>query len=128
MKILLDSHAFFWWTVDHPNLSRAARGAIEDPDNEVLVSAVVAWEMATKVRLGRRNDARSIVASFEEVVTRNGFLPLSTSVRHARTAGLLACSHADPFERILAAQANLEEVPLVTADSAFKVLKTQVIW
>jgi PIN domain nuclease of toxin-antitoxin system len=128
MKILLDSHTFFWWTIDHPKLSHGAHAATEDPDNEVFVSAVAAWEMATKVRLGKWNDAKPIVASFDEIVTRSGFMPLPISVRHARTAALLTCSHGDPFDRILAAQSKLGDVPLVTADEIFKVLRTHVIW
>jgi PIN domain nuclease of toxin-antitoxin system len=128
MKLVLDSHVFFWWSVNHPNLSRAARTVIEDPDNEVYASAVVAWEMATKVRLGKWNEARPVAVSFDDVVIRNGFVPLSISPVHARVAGFLPGRHGDPFDRMLAAQAQVEQMPLVTADPAFKAFGTTVIW
>lgn len=128
MKLVLDSHVFFWWSVDHPKLSRAARMAIEDPDNEVYASAVVAWEMATKVRLGKWSEARPMAMSFDDVVIRNGFLPLSISPAHARVAGFLPGRHRDPFDRMLAAQAQVEQMPLVTADPAFRAFGTKTVW
>jgi PIN domain nuclease of toxin-antitoxin system len=128
MKILLDSHVFFWWSVDHPKLSRAARNVIEDPENEILVSAVVAWEMATKVRLGKWEEARPVVTVLDEVIVRNSFLPLPISIVHARVAGSLAGRHGDPFDRMLAAQAQIEIIQLITADPVFKAFGTRVIW
>jgi PIN domain nuclease of toxin-antitoxin system len=86
------------------------------------------WEMATKVRLGRWDEAAPIIASFDEVIQRYGFLPLSITIAHARLAGSLNATHRDPFDRVLAAQAQLEDIPLVTADPAFRMFGTQVIW
>jgi PIN domain nuclease of toxin-antitoxin system len=128
MKLVLDSHAFFWWTIDHPKLSRAARLAIEDPDNEVYASAVVAWEMATKVRIGKWPEARGTAESFDDVVARNRFAPLPISTAHARVAGFLPIRHGDPFDRMLAAQAQIEQAPLVTADPVFREFGVSVIW
>ena len=128
MKLVLDSHVFFWWSVNHPKLSRTARVAIEDPENEVYASAVVAWEMATKVRLGKWHEARPVAVLFDDVVIRNGFTPLSISPVHARVAGFLPGRHGDPFDRMLAAQAQVEQMPLVTADPAFRAFGTTVIW
>src|SRR5215472_4793568 len=113
MKMVLDSHAFVWWLTDDARLSRLARRAIENAANEVLVSAIVAWELATKVRLGKWAEASSVTFSFEDVVAREGFSPLSISVTHGRIAGLLPGSHRDPFDRMLAAQAQVEGAPLV---------------
>jgi PIN domain nuclease of toxin-antitoxin system len=128
MKLVLDSHAFFWWVVDHPRLTLAARAAIEDADNEVYVSAVVAWEMATKVRIGKWPDARAIAESFDVAVERSSFLPLAITLQHARVAGFLQGRHSDPFDRMLAAQSRIEGMPLVTADPVFKAFGTKVIW
>jgi PIN domain nuclease of toxin-antitoxin system len=128
MKLVLDSHAFFWWTIDHPKLSRAARAAIENPDNEIYASAVVAWEMATKVRIGKWPQARAVAESFDAVVARNRFVTLSISTAHARVAGFLPIRHGDPFDRMLAAQAQIEQMPLVTADPVFKEFGVNVIW
>jgi PIN domain nuclease of toxin-antitoxin system len=124
----LDSHAFFWWCVDHPKLSRSARRAIENPDNGVYVSAVAAWEIATKVRLGRWNEASALASNFEDVIVRERFLPMPISIAHARLAGALMGNHGDPFDRMLAAQSQIENIPLVTADPVFKAFGSRVIW
>jgi PIN domain nuclease of toxin-antitoxin system len=128
MRLVLDSHVFFWWTVDHPRLSRAARAAIADPDNEVLVSAAVVWEMATKVRIGKWPEARSLAENFDAATARSGFTPLSISAAHTRLAGFLPGRHGDPFDRVLAAQSQVEEAPLITADPVFKAFRTKTIW
>jgi PIN domain nuclease of toxin-antitoxin system len=128
MKLALDSHAFFWWVVDHPRLTSAARAAIEDPDDEVYVSAAVAWEMATKVRLGKWPDARAIAENFDAAVERSSFLPLAITLQHARAAGFLQGRHGDPFDRMLAAQSRIENMPLVTGDPVFNAFGTKVIW
>jgi PIN domain nuclease of toxin-antitoxin system len=128
MRVLLDSHVFFWWSVDHPKLSRAARGAIEDPENEIYVSAVVAWEMATKIRLGKWEEAGPVAAVLDEAIARNNFLPLPISIIHGRVAGSLTSRHGDPFDRMLAAQAQIEIAQLITADPVFKAFGTRVIW
>jgi PIN domain nuclease of toxin-antitoxin system len=128
MNLILDSHTFFWWTTDHPKLSRAARKAIEERGNEIFVSAVVAWEMATKVRLGKWPEARAIVETFEDATARDYFIPLAISTMHARTAGSLIGHHGDPFDRMLAAQSQIEQMPLVTADPAFKAFGIRTIW
>ncbi|HEX5243418.1 MAG TPA: type II toxin-antitoxin system VapC family toxin [Tepidisphaeraceae bacterium] len=128
MKLALDSHAFFWWVIDHPRLTPAARAAIEDPDNEVYVSAAVAWEMATKVRIGKWHGARAIAENFDAALARSAFLPLAITLQHGRIAGFLPGGHADPFDRMLAAQSQVEGMPLVTADPVFKAFGTKVIW
>lgn len=128
MKLVLDSHVFFWWVVDHPRLTPTACAAIEDADNEIYVSAVVAWEMAMKVRTGKWREARAIAENFGAAIERSSFLPLAITLRHARVAGFLEGRHDDPFDRMLAAQSHIENMPLVTADPVFKAFGTKVIW
>ncbi|MBV8799422.1 MAG: type II toxin-antitoxin system VapC family toxin [Alphaproteobacteria bacterium] len=128
MKLTLDSHAFFWWVVDHSALTDAARAALEDPDNEVYVSAVVPWEIVTKVRLGKWPEARAVAENFEAALERSSFLPLAITLQHARVAGFLQGRHGDPFDRMLAAQSQIECMPLVTAHPVFKSLGIRVIW
>ena len=128
MKLVLDSHVFFWWLIDDPKLSRPARRAIESPANQIFASAVIAWELATKVRLGKWTEAGVIAFSFEDLVTREGFIPLSISPVHARIAGFLSAPHGDPFDRMLAAQSQVENASLVTADTAFRAFGTKTLW
>lgn len=128
MKYILDTHALLWWWTDDPALSPRVRELIQDEANEVLVSAVSAWEIATKYRLGKLDIGRDAVARFDELVTLDGFSHLPVSYLHALRAGGLLNDHRDPFDRMLAAQSLIEGVPLVTRDTAFDALGTATIW
>ncbi|NEV60788.1 type II toxin-antitoxin system VapC family toxin [Thiorhodococcus minor] len=128
MRVLLDTHAFLWWVTDDPRLSAAARAAIGDEANGVLVSAASAWEIATKHRLGKLGEAGGAVARFAELVTADGFEHLAVSYLHALKAGSYQSAHRDPFDRMLAAQSALEGLPLVTRDPAFADFGTKTLW
>ncbi len=126
MRALLDTHTLYWWVSDHPQLSLTARRIIADAGNEILVSAAVAWELATKTRLGKWQAANALAADFEAIVASQGFLPLPITLAHARRAGLLEAAHRDPFDRMLAAQAEIEGAVLISADPAFQALDVSV--
>jgi PIN domain nuclease of toxin-antitoxin system len=112
----------------NPRCSVRAREAIEASDAEPFISAASAWEIATKVRAGRWEDAETIANDLDAVMDQFGFRPLPITVAHGRLAGLLPGAHRDPFDRMLAAQAILEAMPLVTADRAFRDFDVQVLW
>lgn len=116
MKLLLDTHAFLWWLADDPQLEAQARELVADPRAVVYVSAVSLWEIAIKSRLGKL-DAGS--ADLLEEIATNDFLQLPISARHALLAGSLPGHHEDPFDRMLIAQAWMEELTIVTRDAAF---------
>ncbi|HKM88612.1 MAG TPA: type II toxin-antitoxin system VapC family toxin [Xanthobacteraceae bacterium] len=128
MRVLVDTHAFFWWVIDKPKLSARARALLVEEDNEVFVSAVVAWELATKARLGKWPQALPIATNIASVIADNRFTALTITIEHARTAGLLAGAHRDPFDRMLAAQSQVEGMPLVSADPVFRGFGTAVMW
>jgi PIN domain nuclease of toxin-antitoxin system len=128
MRLLLDTHAFFWWLKGDRRLSTRAGVAIDNADNDILVSAVVAWEMASKSRIGKWPEGRIVVDDIEGVVAAKGLEPLPVSLAHARRAGLLDGEHRDPFDRLLAAQAEIEGATLVTADSVFRTFGVSVLW
>ncbi len=128
MRLLLDTHAFLWWVTDAPQLSRAARAAIADPVHEVLVSAASAWEIATKQRLGKLSGVPEASLRFNELVLAGGFVHLAVDHRHAVRAGVFQVDHRDPFDRMLAAQCELERCTLVTLDPAFALFGTQTLW
>jgi len=124
MKVLLDTHAFLWWLGDDPTLSPAAREAIRNPDALVHVSAASIWEIAIKVTLGRLDVQDSDCAAEIEA---NGFVDLAITARHAQTAGALPRHHDDPFDRMLIAQAQLENLVLITHDRRLRRYGTPIV-
>lgn len=92
---------------------------MEDPSNEVIISAATAWEVATKFRLGRLPEAEVLVTSYDKHVATLGARELPVLTRHALTAGLFPVAHGDRFDRMLAAQALVEDLPLITKDPVF---------
>lgn len=127
MRLLLDTHALLWWVFADAKLSRRARAAI-DADNEVFVSAASAWEIATKHRIGRLPDARVVADDIRAVLVAEGFSELAISVGHAQRAGSLDGHHSDPFDRMLIAQAMLEDMTLVSNERAFDAYGVKRLW
>ena len=119
MRYLLDTHALAWWLLDLPRLGAGAREAIAEAENEIFVSAVSAFEIATKYRLGKWPEIAELVKDFEEILKKERFKHLTVSVEHAFLAGHIPAAHKDPFDRILAAQCRLENLSLITIDAAF---------
>jgi len=128
VKLLLDTHTVVWWWLDDPRLPATARGMIASSANTVCVSAVSAWEIATKNRLGKWPDVDRIVAEFGSLLRRSRFVPLAITVEHAGLAGSLGCAHRDPFDRMLVAQSREEKAALVSADPVFRDLGVELIW
>ena len=128
MRLLLDTHALIWWVNGDDRLGVTAKAAIADEDQTVLVSAVSAMEIATKFRLGKLPSARHLAQDFESVIQEQGFEPLSISIRHARSAGNLAIAHKDPFDRLLIAQALLDELTLVSNEAVFDGYGVARLW
>jgi PIN domain nuclease of toxin-antitoxin system len=128
MRLLLDTHALLWWFMADAQLPKRVRRAILDETNEILVSAASAWEVATKHRLGKLPEAREAFPRFEELVNADGFSFLPVSHRHGLRAGSYVVTHADPFDRMLAAQAELDGLLLVSRDPAFSRFPVQVLW
>jgi PIN domain nuclease of toxin-antitoxin system len=116
LRILLDTHVFIWWDGEDPALSGDLREAISDPTNEIYVSVASVWEIAIKRRRGKIAFAHGIVES----VTRNRFVALLITPDHAEHAGGLPPHHGDPFDRMLVAQATLEQMTLGTQDAMMR--------
>lgn len=128
MPLLLDTHTFLWWLAGESKLTRKARIAIEAEDEEVFVSAVTAWEIATKFRIGKLPEARLVAENMEASVRSEGFLQLAVSMAHAQHAGALDSIHRDPFDRMLIAQALLDDLTLVSNERVFNRYGVKRLW
>lgn len=128
MRALLDTHALLWWLSDDPALPRAARKLIAETKNTLIVSAASAWEIAIKVRLGKLPTAADLAADFSGLIEREGFESLSISAEHGIRAGLLPGPHKDPFDRMLIAQAQAENIPIVSNEAAFESYGVRRLW
>jgi PIN domain nuclease of toxin-antitoxin system len=117
MRALLDTHTFLWWINDDPRLSERCREIIANGSNEVLFSAVSAWEIAVKSRSGRLVLPSATEPYIREQVSRNRFEVLSIDLAHALRVARLPNHHKDPFDRMLVAQAQVENLTILTADS-----------
>ena len=112
MILLLDTHTLIWALEDNPALSAAAREAIIDGNNIVFVSAVSVWEISIKKALGKLDAPDTLL----EEIERHRFTPLEIALEHGDRAGKLPPIHLDPFDRMLIAQAQSEQLTLVTRD------------
>ena len=128
MRVLLDTHALLWWLAGDRQLSKKAKAAIADEDNEVRVSAASAWEIATKYRLGRLPGAEVLALDFARQVERQGFEGLPITLDHAQRAGSLTVTERDPFDRILIAQAQAENLAFVSIEKHFDDYGIVRIW
>lgn len=128
MRVLIDTQALFWAVTGDRRLSKRAHSVLASFDNEVFVSAASVWEVCTKFRLGRLPDAAELFSDFVRVVEQLGFHPLPISIEHAQRAGNLPGSHRDPFDRMLIAQAQAENVALISNERLFDSYGVTRIW
>ena len=121
--LLLDTHVLLWWQTDSARLKKGVRERISRND-VVWVSAASGWEVAIKQGLGKI----IIADSFADIVLAGGFVELPVTLRHAERIGALPPHHADPFDRLIVAQAQLEKAAIVTHDRQFAAYDVDVIW
>jgi PIN domain nuclease of toxin-antitoxin system len=128
MRVLLDTHTLLWWLDGDRRLSRRARSVIANDGNAVLVSAASAWEISTKVRLGKLPGATQVAAELMTILREQNFEALPMAVDHALRAGNLPGPHRDPFDRMLIAQAQAEDLALVSNERIFDAYGARRIW
>jgi len=126
-SLLLDTHALLWWLVEPEKLSGRAHAAINDSAT-VFVSAATSWELATKVRLGKLPGAEQLLQDLPSLLRHQGFQPLAVQLHHGVHAGGYQQAHRDPFDRLLAAQAELEGLQLVSLDPALASFPCRLLW
>jgi len=125
--LLLDTHIFLWWLFGDPKLPDKIIRYIEDRDNDVFVSAASVWEISTKYRLGKLPQAENVAKHTPAWIERAGFNSLPITAEHAQLAGAWNAAHRAPFDRMLAAQAKLENIPLATVDNALQQFTIEIV-
>jgi PIN domain nuclease of toxin-antitoxin system len=128
LKLLLDTHVLAYWFLDKSALPLQVQFALESMDNEIWVSSASAYEMAFKHKIGKWPEISPLASDFENLVINQGFGITGVSVSHALLAGSMSSLHRDPFDRILTAQAILEQMLLVTGDSMIKKMSAPTLW
>ena len=119
---LLDTHTFLWAVRESHKLSNTAKDAIADTSIKSYVSAVTAYEIMNKFRIGKFNEYEYVVKNYFDILREFDVFELSLNTRHAHYAGEFKWEHRDPFDRQLAAQASIENLTLITNDPAFDTL------
>ena len=128
MRALLDTHAFIWWVTNDPQLSVNARNVIADSGNILLLSVVSAWEIVIKNKLGKLTLPEPVEQYIPSRLVSNRFESLPIQMSHVLQVGSLPNIHRDPFDRILIAQSQVENLPIVTIDQQITQYLVQTIW
>jgi PIN domain nuclease of toxin-antitoxin system len=128
MRLLLDTHTFLWWIADDPRLSKKACEVIGDGKNQLFLSAASGWEIAVKARLGRLQMPDDLEHFILEQTALNAIENLPVILSHALHVYTLPDYHRDPFDRLLISQAQLEGLPILTADPQISQYSVEVVW
>lgn len=128
MKALLDTHTFLWWIIDSPKLSSRVCEIISDGNNDLFLSAASGWEIAIKTQLGRLQLPDDLERFISDQLTANAIQSLPIQMGHALHVYTLPSHHRDPFDRMLVAQAQLEDLAILSADSRVAQYPVEVIW
>lgn len=128
MKLILDAHALLWFLDDNALLSSTAKATIEDPANQKLVSVATCWEIAIKAGLGKLSLGEPASTFLPRELAANHFDLLNIDLRHAVAVEALPLHHRDPFDRLLVTQAILENLPIVSVDSALDAYAVRRLW
>jgi PIN domain nuclease of toxin-antitoxin system len=128
MKYLLDTHTFLWWNMDDAQLSRVAREIMANGENEILLSAASAWEIAIKTARGRLSLPEEPTRYVSNRLGLHGFQALPIQIHHATQVYNLPMHHADPFDRLLIAQSQTENIPLISMDEDIRRYDVETVW
>jgi PIN domain nuclease of toxin-antitoxin system len=127
MKLLLDTHAFLWFIDDSPRLSAQAKALLES-DVELMISAASLWEIAIKSSIGKLTLAQPYETFIPQQLEQNSIEILPVELEHISVVATLPFHHRDPFDRLLLAQAMVEQLPVVSADTVFDMYAIERLW
>ena len=128
MRYLLDTHTFLWWNMDDAQLSSLAKELIADGNNEIFLSAASAWEIAIKTARGRLTLPEDPTRYVSNRLSLHGFQALPVQIHHAVQVYKLPLHHADPFDRLLIAQSQIESMSMISLDIEIRKYEVEVIW
>ncbi|MEH2372781.1 type II toxin-antitoxin system VapC family toxin [Nostoc sp.] len=128
MRGLLDTHAFIWWVTNDSKLSANARDVIADSGNILFLSVVSAWEIVIKNKLGKLTLPEPVEQYIPSRLAINRFESLPIQMSHVLQVASLPSIHRDPFDRILIAQSQIDNLPIVTIDQLITQYLVQTIW
>ena len=128
MQALLDTHTFLWWATNDSKLSAAAHTIIANPQNDIFFSIVSAWEIVIKTQIGKLLLPESPEIYIPSRISHYGFITLSINLEDVIQIGQLESHHNDPFDRLLIAQSQVRNLPIITADTQFSLYNVNVIW
>lgn len=128
MRYLLDTHTFLWWNMDDAQLSSLARELIANGNNEIFLSAASAWEITIKTARGRLTLPEDPTRYVSNRLSLHGFQALPVQIHHAVQVYKLPLHHADPFDRLLIAQSQIESMSLISVDLEIRKYEVEVIW
>jgi len=128
MRLLLDTHTFLWFILNDPRLSARATGLISDPNNEIEISPASYWEIAIKISIGKCSLGEPVADFFDREIAANQFRILPIEPRHVAPLAVMLFHHRDPFDRLIISQAMAEQIPVVSADTAFDGYSVTRLW
>ncbi|MBO0349069.1 type II toxin-antitoxin system VapC family toxin [Phormidium pseudopriestleyi FRX01] len=128
MRLLLDTHTFIWFVIGDPRIRPDLQERIADENNQKLLSKASIWEVAIKQSLGKLNFALPFKDVIEQKLAANGIDLLDISLDHIEIVASLPLHHRDPFDRLMIAQAIVENIPIISADAIFDAYPIQRIW
>jgi PIN domain nuclease of toxin-antitoxin system len=128
VRLLLDTHALLWFLLDDPKLSVTARDLVDDPGNDIEISPATYWEIAIKVSLRKYELPEPFEVFIEREISINNFHILHIEPKHTAALTRMPFHHRDPFDRLLIAQAMVEQIPIVSADPAFDAYAITRLW
>jgi len=128
LNLLLDTHVFLWLLFDSEQLGQKQNEILDDPSINKYLSSVSISEISTKVRSGKLTVPTLYVGRLSAIYADFNFSPMSVTVLHAEMAGNFVSSHKDPFDRLLAAQSIVENMPIMTVDAKLRELGAEVVW
>jgi PIN domain nuclease of toxin-antitoxin system len=128
MNLLLDTHAFLWWVTDDPQLSATVQSMIAEPNNTIYFSVISAWEIIIKYQSGKLKLPEPATTYISSRLTTNNFSTLPVEIAHVMGVASLPNYHRDPFDRLLIAQSQVQQIPIATVDNLICQYPVTVIW